>query len=221
MSHRVNSFNDLSAAAPEYEARSIESALDLLSITAQTSAPGSPSTEKLDRHPERRVKAAYAAYEDKYLPQLKDENPGLRLSQLKERLFKQWQKAPENPMNQVAGRYDMTPEEERSLAQAHREARLESMRVDPERLQRRLMDPTPITGSGAGSSSGERRPKGAASKKAAGAAADGASSSSDDEDDRASTTSSSAASAAAGPSSAGTAASAAPEAAASTPASEP
>jgi len=66
------------------------------------------------------------------------ENPGLRLSQLKERLFKQWQKAPENPMNQGAGRYDLTAEEERELTAAQREARLESMRVDAERQQRRL-----------------------------------------------------------------------------------
>ena len=41
-------------------------------------------------------------------------------------------------MNQLSGRYDMTAEEHLELAQAHREAVLDSMRVDSERQQRRL-----------------------------------------------------------------------------------
>lgn len=46
------------------------------------------------------MKAAYQAYEDKNLPRLKEENPNLRLSQLKQMLRKDWMKSPENPMNQ-------------------------------------------------------------------------------------------------------------------------
>lgn len=52
-----------------------------------------------DRHPEKRMKAAYKAYEEAELPILKAENPSLKLSQLKQIIFKNWQKAPENPMN--------------------------------------------------------------------------------------------------------------------------
>lgn len=55
---------------------------------------------ELDRHPERRLKAAYTAFEEKYLPQLKAENSNLRLSQLKQMLKKDWMKSPENPLNQ-------------------------------------------------------------------------------------------------------------------------
>ena len=55
---------------------------------------------ELDRHPERRVKAAFAAYEEKNLPILKAENPNMRLSQIKHMLKKDWMKSPENPMNQ-------------------------------------------------------------------------------------------------------------------------
>ena len=41
-----------------------------------------------ERHPERRMKSAYAAFEERELPVLKEENPGLRLSQLKNMLQK-------------------------------------------------------------------------------------------------------------------------------------
>ncbi|RWS15339.1 hypothetical protein B4U79_10586 [Dinothrombium tinctorium] len=53
-----------------------------------------------DRHPEKRMKAAYLAFEEKNLPILKAENPNLRLSQIKQLLKKEWMKSPENPMNQ-------------------------------------------------------------------------------------------------------------------------
>ena len=59
----------------------------------------SGSTEELDKHPERRLKAAYAAYEEARLPIVKTENPNMRLSQLKQIIRKDWNKAPENPLN--------------------------------------------------------------------------------------------------------------------------
>ena len=52
-----------------YEARSIDDALDLLSLTSSSSA--SASKETLERHPERRMKAAYTQYEERELPLLK------------------------------------------------------------------------------------------------------------------------------------------------------
>lgn len=54
-----------------------------------------------DRHPEKRMKAAYKAYENAQLPTIKAENPSLKLSQLKQIIFKNWQKSPENLMNNV------------------------------------------------------------------------------------------------------------------------
>ncbi|KAG1097653.1 hypothetical protein G6F42_018142 [Rhizopus arrhizus] len=47
------------------------------------------------------MKAALAAYEERELPRIKAENPGLRLTQLKELVYKAFQKAPENPFNQA------------------------------------------------------------------------------------------------------------------------
>lgn len=55
-----------------------------------------------DRHPEKRMKAAFKAYEDEQLPIMKQEHPSLKLSQLKQMIFKEWQKSPQNPMNQKA-----------------------------------------------------------------------------------------------------------------------
>jgi Coiled-coil domain-containing protein 124 /Oxs1 len=54
-----------------------------------------------DRHPEKRMKAAFKAYEETQLPFIKAENPSLKLSQLKQIIFKNWQKSPENPMNKM------------------------------------------------------------------------------------------------------------------------
>ena len=74
----------------EVSARGVEEAIAVLRV----------GEEKAERHPERRMKAAYAAYEERELPKLKAENPNLRLSQLKQMLRKDWMKSPENPLNQ-------------------------------------------------------------------------------------------------------------------------
>ncbi|XP_046893110.1 coiled-coil domain-containing protein 124 [Hypomesus transpacificus] len=79
----------------EVEARTIEDAISVLS-----------TSEEVDRHPERRVKAAYAAYEEANMPRLKMENPNMRLSQLKQQLKKEWMKSPENPLNQHFNTYN-------------------------------------------------------------------------------------------------------------------
>ncbi|KAJ6652819.1 hypothetical protein lerEdw1_010599 [Lerista edwardsae] len=71
------------------EARTIEDAIAVLSVA-----------DDLDRHPERRMKAAFLTFEEVNLPRLKQENPNMRLSQLKQLLKKEWMKSPENPMNQ-------------------------------------------------------------------------------------------------------------------------
>uniref|UniRef100_A0A669CRW1 Coiled-coil domain containing 124 n=1 Tax=Oreochromis niloticus TaxID=8128 RepID=A0A669CRW1_ORENI len=78
------------------EARTIEDAIAVLSV----------GPEDLDRHPERRMKAAFSAYEQANMPRLKQENPNMRLSQLKQQLKKEWAKAPENPLNQRFSTYN-------------------------------------------------------------------------------------------------------------------
>ncbi|XP_076443260.1 coiled-coil domain-containing protein 124-like [Babylonia areolata] len=78
------------------EARSVEEAISVL-------GKGEPD---LDRHPEKRVKAAYAEFEEINLPRLKAENPNMRLSQLKQMLKKDWMKSPDNPLNKRMAAYN-------------------------------------------------------------------------------------------------------------------
>jgi hypothetical protein len=72
------------------EAHSLEAAIDTLHL----------DKAKAQKHPLKRLKAAFKEFQDKNLPLLKTENPSLKLSQLKELLWKMWQKAPENPLNE-------------------------------------------------------------------------------------------------------------------------
>lgn len=60
----------------------------------------------LEKHPEKRMKAAYTEFEERELPRLKEEYPNLRLSQLKQRIKKEWMKSPDNPMNQAHQMYN-------------------------------------------------------------------------------------------------------------------
>ncbi|XP_044514588.1 coiled-coil domain-containing protein 124 [Gracilinanus agilis] len=77
------------------EARTIEDAIAVLSVNDDS-----------DRHPERRMKAAFTAFEELHLPRLKKENPNMRLSQLKQLLKKEWMRSPDNPMNQRTMAYN-------------------------------------------------------------------------------------------------------------------
>lgn len=74
----------------EEQARTVDEAIAVLG----------KAKEPVDMHPEKRLKAAYAAFEERELPRLRAENPNLRLSQLKQMLRKDWMKSPDNPMNQ-------------------------------------------------------------------------------------------------------------------------
>ncbi|KAJ8679717.1 hypothetical protein QAD02_015504 [Eretmocerus hayati] len=71
-------------------AHGIDEALSVLSV----------KDAEIDRHPERRMKAAYNSFEERMMPILKEQNPTLRLSQLKQLLRKEWMKSTENPLNQ-------------------------------------------------------------------------------------------------------------------------
>lgn len=84
-------------------------------------------SEKIDRHPERRFKAAYAAYEARRLPELEEEHKGLRRNQRVDMIRKEFEKSPENPFNQVNAQFDSTREEIREMKERERdktEARL-------------------------------------------------------------------------------------------------
>ncbi|KVI04022.1 coiled-coil domain-containing protein 124 [Cynara cardunculus var. scolymus] len=75
------------------EARSVEEAIAQMSVA--DSLP-------VDKHPEKRLKASFKAFEEAELPQLKAEKPGLTHTQYKDMIWKLWKKSPDNPLNQVA-----------------------------------------------------------------------------------------------------------------------
>jgi hypothetical protein len=82
------------------EARGLDSALVAIQSLALTADGDAPSG---DKHPEKRMKAAWAAYEASELPGLQAQKPGLKRQQYKDLLWKSWQKAPTNPMNASRG----------------------------------------------------------------------------------------------------------------------
>ncbi|KAG7198671.1 hypothetical protein KM043_006026 [Ampulex compressa] len=89
------------------EERPIEENLNRITLEGET-AHGvdealsilSTKDPEIDRHPEKRMKAAFATFEERMMPIIKEQNPTLRLSQLKQILKKEWMKSSENPLNQ-------------------------------------------------------------------------------------------------------------------------
>lgn len=64
---------------------------------------GALSTLNLSVGPRGAVqtKGLFKAYEARMLPQVKEDFPGLKLSQYQEKVFQMWKKSPENPANQA------------------------------------------------------------------------------------------------------------------------
>ncbi|KAF8528158.1 DUF1014-domain-containing protein [Hysterangium stoloniferum] len=112
-----------------FQATGIDDALDLLSIVNAKTDKASVGQQAagLERHPERRFKAAFEAYQERELPQAKQDHPGLRLQQYKDLLYKQFQKSPDNPFNQVLVSYD-----------ANKDEKVEALKKKKEQVEERL-----------------------------------------------------------------------------------
>lgn len=114
--------DDDAPKATALNATGIDNALDALSLTADSAA-------KIDRHPERRFKAAFAAYEERRLKEMESDGSGqgLRQNQKREKIRKEFEKSEENPFNQASARYDASKEELKELREQEKskiEARL-------------------------------------------------------------------------------------------------
>jgi len=110
-------------------ATGIDNALDALDITAGTEV-------KIDKHPERRFKAAFAAFETKRLDEMDTDGSGqgLRQNQKREKIRKEFEKSAENPFNQVNAQYNASKEEmekKKMEEKAKVEARLAGIPVSP------------------------------------------------------------------------------------------
>lgn len=111
----------IDGALSSLSAHNIDDAISALQITS------GKGEDKIDRHPERRFKPALKAYEERRLPEIREEHPGLRLNQYKQRIYEEFQKSSENPFNQVNVAYNATGEDVASTKESvkkGKEARL-------------------------------------------------------------------------------------------------
>ncbi|KAL9938143.1 hypothetical protein V8E36_002766 [Tilletia maclaganii] len=132
----------IDGALESFSADNIDDALDALTLVTEKTDSASRGSKAADieRHPERRFKAAFEAFKERRIPELRKEvrvplielravkanllarcdeicacasllcpltqNPGLRLQQVQELAYKEFQKSEENPFNQVHLSYD-------------------------------------------------------------------------------------------------------------------
>lgn len=82
-----------------HDAETVDEALQVLSLTS----------DSIERHPEKRLKAAYTVFEEREISRLRLESPNLRLSQVKQLVRKEWVKSPDNPLNQSHASYRDNP----------------------------------------------------------------------------------------------------------------
>ncbi|WVR08651.1 hypothetical protein IAU60_005709 [Kwoniella sp. DSM 27419] len=134
MGHRKakDEFGQLEMPA-EYSAKGIDEmleAMELVNAKTDKAAMGSKAAISIDAHPERRFKAAFEAYLDREMPILKEEHKGLRQNQMRDMLYKQFQKAPENPFNQAKIAYNATKEEKVEALQAIMDSKDAKYRVN-------------------------------------------------------------------------------------------
>lgn len=116
--------DDLDMQIAALNATSLDDALDAMELVNAKSDKASrgAAASQIEKHPERRFKAAFEAYKERELPKIKEDHPGLRLQQYNDALFKSFQKSSENPFNQLHVRYDATKEEKLALLKAKRDA---------------------------------------------------------------------------------------------------
>lgn len=94
---------NLNREASLEEARTgVETELASGTVEAISALSAALGTVSIDAHPERRRKAAHAAFEERRLKELMLEKPGLKRNQYKDLIFKEWQKSPENPMRGIS-----------------------------------------------------------------------------------------------------------------------
>ena len=74
----------------ENAASGIDGALDSLHVSVSTGGTGIHTS----------AKGLFKAYEARMMSEIKEDYPGLKLSQIKEKIFQKWKKSSENPANQ-------------------------------------------------------------------------------------------------------------------------
>ena len=122
----ISSDGDQSSETVEkFSASNLDDALLLLESTNV-----SCSSLNVEKHPERRMKAAFCAFEAQEMPKLRAEFPSLKHSQLLERLHKAWKKSTENPFNQLHVAHNLSPVEQNEILKADQDRKLDRLRLN-------------------------------------------------------------------------------------------
>jgi len=79
--------------AENVAASGLDGALNSLSVSGAGAAGGQILS----------AKALHKAFEERMMPEMKEDYPNLKLSQYKDKIFQLWKKSPENPANQNPG----------------------------------------------------------------------------------------------------------------------
>lgn len=98
-SHKAASLDDalnqFGSSKGHISADGLDDALSALTLLKKNAV----GDHEIDRHPERRFKAALSEYSQARLPEIRKENPGLRKQQLEQLIYKEFEKHPDNPFN--------------------------------------------------------------------------------------------------------------------------
>jgi len=84
--------------------------LEVVTAKMDKATIGAKASE-IEQHPERRFKAAFENYQEREHPDLREKQPGLRLRQYQDLMYKQFQKSPENPYNQTTVAFNASKDE--------------------------------------------------------------------------------------------------------------
>ena len=112
-------------------ATGIDAALSLMSVTNAAEGDDDKEASRLERHPERRVKAAWVAFEKRRMGEMDAENGNgnlLRRTQRIELIRREFEKSAENPWNQVHVAVGMGAEERREVVRGVRRGEEEGLR---------------------------------------------------------------------------------------------
>ena len=107
-----------------FVASNIDDALDLMNALTNRK-----QEIKVERHPERRMKAAWTMYLETNLPRIRRDHPKLRYSQHMKILRDEWAKSLENPMNQLRVAYNARTEELEEVIEKQTQETLNRLQV--------------------------------------------------------------------------------------------
>ena len=119
--------DDLDKQLASLNASNMDDAIEAMSLVNEREDSRGAAAGALEKHPERRFKAAFEAYKERELPNLREEHPGLRLQQYNDLMYKHFQKSPENPFNQLHINYDASKDEKLAVLKAKRDAATERL----------------------------------------------------------------------------------------------